>query len=85
MLAARGRAFLVLLGMGAVVVVVFLAGMVVTAVESQTDAVLPLSGWVWDAVQIGVTMTTNIVVFTLLFRLLPQAAVRGATHSTADC
>ncbi len=75
-LAGRGRAFLVLLGMGAVVVVVFLAGMVVTAVESQTDAVMPLSGWVWDAVQIGVTMTTNIVVFTLLFRLLPQAAVR---------
>jgi membrane protein len=75
-LAGRGRAFLVLLGMGAVVVLVFLAGMVLIAVKNQTDAVMPLGGWVWDAVQIGVTMTTNIVVFTLLFRLLPQAAVR---------
>jgi membrane protein len=75
-LAARGRAFLVLLGLGALVVLVFLAGMVIQAVESQTNAVMPLEGWVWDAVQIGVTMTTNIVVFMLLFRLLPQAPVR---------
>ncbi len=40
-LAARGRAFLVLLGLGALVVLVFLAGMVLTAVESQTNAVMP--------------------------------------------
>jgi membrane protein len=73
LLAQRGRALLLLLALMALVVLVFLAGMVITAIAAHTD--LPLSGWTWDAIQIGVTFATNTIVFTLLFRLLPRAPV----------
>ncbi len=76
LLAQRGRAFLALLGLGTVVVIVFLAGMVLTAVQTHTETVMPLDRWVWDTIQIGVTFVTNTVVFTLLFRLLPKVKVR---------
>ncbi|HEY2883121.1 MAG TPA: YihY/virulence factor BrkB family protein [Pirellulales bacterium] len=72
----RGRAFLLLLGLMTLVMLVFFAGMILTAVESHTANVLPAGGWQWDAVQVAVTLATNAVVFTLLFRLLPKAPVR---------
>jgi membrane protein len=68
----RGRAFLVLLGLGAVVVLVFLAGMVLAAVQTHTTAVLPMGEMFSDALQIAVTLVINAGIFTLLFRLLPK-------------
>jgi membrane protein len=64
----RGRAFLVLLGLGAV----FLAGMVLTAVETRTSTFLPLGSMFTDGLQIAVTLVINAGIFTLLFRLLPK-------------
>jgi membrane protein len=68
----RGRAFLVLLGLGAVVVIVFLAGMVLTTVETQTTTVLPMGHWISAGLQIAVTLAINAGIFALLFRLLPK-------------
>ena len=66
------RAFLVLLGLGAVVILVFLAGLVFQAVQTHTSALLPQSEMIYDALQIGLTLAINAGVFTLLFRLLPR-------------
>ncbi len=76
LLAQRGCAFLALLGLGTVVVAVFLAGMVFTAIQTHTSAVVPLDPWVWNTAQTLITFVTNASVFTLLFRLLPKAPVR---------
>jgi membrane protein len=69
----RGRAFLVLLGLGAVVILVFLAGLVLDAVKTHTSTLLPQSEIFSDALQIGLTLAINAGVFTLLFHLLPKA------------
>jgi membrane protein len=68
----RGRAFLVLLGLGAVVILVFLAGMVIAAVQTHASVVVPQAEMLSDALQIGVTLAINAGIFTLLFRLLPK-------------
>jgi membrane protein len=71
----RGRAFLLLLGVGGVVVVVFLSGMVLAGLESHTHEFVLLSGWVWSTAQIALTIGINAAVFTLINRLLPKANV----------
>lgn len=68
----RGRAFLVLLGLGAVVILIFLAGMVLDAVQARTSTILPLGDVFSDALQIAVALVINAGIFTLLFRLLPK-------------
>jgi membrane protein len=68
----RGRALLVLLGLGAVVILVFLAGMVVAAVQTHASTVVPKGEMLSDALQIAVTLAINACIFTLLFRLLPK-------------
>ncbi len=69
----RGKAFLVLLGLGAIVLVVFLAGIALNAIEAHTSNILPWGGWFTDATQIAVALTINALAFTLLFRLLPKS------------
>lgn len=71
----RGRAFLVLLGVGLFVLLIFLAGLVLTAIKSRAETIVSHDGLVWEAVQVGVALTTNTLAFTLLFRLLPKAPV----------
>jgi membrane protein len=72
----RGRALLLLLGLAGVVLVVFLAGIVQSAIEAHTALAVPLDGWLWDAVQTTITFAINTVVFTFLYRLLPKLPVR---------
>ena len=72
----RLRAFLMLFGLGLLVVVVFLAGLALTAVETYTDRILPAADWLWRLAQIGVSVTLNALVFTLIYRVLPKAPVR---------
>lgn len=76
LLIQRGRAFLLLFGLGIFVVVVFLAGMVLAAIQSRAADLLPQEEWLWNSVQIGVTLATNTLVFMLLFWLLPKSPVR---------
>lgn len=73
LLQQRGRAFLLLFALGVVVLLVFLAGMILTAVESHTERIwVPL----WDIVQFAITMTINAAVFTVLYRFLPRVGIR---------
>jgi membrane protein len=72
LVAQRGRALLVLLGLGAVVILVFFAGLVITAVKTHASAVLPSIEIFSDAMQIAVTLAINAGIFTLLFRMLPK-------------
>jgi membrane protein len=71
----RGRALLLLLGLAAFIVILFLAGLVLPAIESRTGAIFPHSGILWEATKIGVTLLTNTILFTLIFRWLPKAPV----------
>jgi len=74
LLVQRGRALVLLFGLGAFVVLIFLAGMVLDGIRAAE--ILPQVEWLRNGVQIGVTMATNTLVFMLLFRLLPKAPVR---------
>jgi membrane protein len=76
LLIQRGRAFLLLFGLGTFVILVFLAGMVLAAIQSRAADILPQTEWLWSGVQIGITLATNTLVFMLLLRLLPKAPVR---------
>jgi membrane protein len=72
LLVQRGRAFLVLLGLGAVVILVFLAGLVIEALQSHAPAIFPKGELGSFALQIAVTLAINSCIFMLLFRLLPK-------------
>jgi membrane protein len=74
LLVQRGRALVLLFGLGAFVVVIFLAGMVLDAVRAAE--ILPQVEWLRSGAQIGVTLAMNTLVFMLLLRLLPKAPVR---------
>jgi membrane protein len=76
LLIQRGRAFLLLFGLGTFVILVFLAGMVLAAIQSRAADILPQTEWLWNGVQIGITLAMNTLVFMLLLRLLPKAPVR---------
>lgn len=80
LLIERGVAFLMLLSIGLVVLVVLVAGMALSAVEAFTEDLLPAPGFVWTLVEIGTTLVLNSLVFTLLYRWLPDTEVRW-THA----
>ncbi len=85
LLVQRGRAFLVLLGLGAVVILVFLAGLFIAAVQTHASTLLPKSQIIVDTLQIAVTLAINAGVFTLLFRLLPKDPANWSDSFPADC
>lgn len=72
----RLRAFLMLLSIGLLVLIVFAAGMVLSSVKGATTGLLPYADWVWWAIEIGVSVTLNAGVFTLLYRFIPKVQVR---------
>lgn len=71
----RLRAFLMLLGVGALVIVVFIAGMSISIVSAATDEVLPLPDVVWKLVQTVVGVVLNAVLFTVVYRTLSKGKV----------
>jgi membrane protein len=75
-LVVRGVAFLMLLGIGLIVVVIFLGGLALSTVQKLTDDLLPAPNAVWTLAQIGMTLSLNALVFMLLYRWLPQRDVR---------
>jgi membrane protein len=72
----RGVALLMLLGLGAVVTVAFLANITISAIESTTETVLPASNILWQLSQPVAPFLINILVLTLLYRWLPRRTVR---------
>lgn len=75
-LITRLRAFLMLSGIGTLILGVFIAGMVLSTLRSWTADYLPYAKWVWWGLGIGASVTVNTCVFTLLYRLLPKVRVR---------
>jgi membrane protein len=84
----RGRAFLLLLALGAIVVVVFIAGLTLSTISANFRQ-LPVAEWTSRGMQSGLTILVNVVVFTLMHRFLPKArvswdeALRGGILTTA--
>ncbi len=69
---SQAEHFSCFLAYGAVVILVFLAGLVIAAVQTHASTLLPKSEIISDALQIAATLAINAGVFTLLFRLLPK-------------
>jgi membrane protein len=84
----RFRAFLMLLGLGAVVTLVFAVGLVLSAVKVFTENMLPLESWIWWASHTGSTMLLNGLIFAVVYKMLPKVpvgwpeALRGGTLAT---
>jgi membrane protein len=72
---ARLRAFLILLGLGAVIVVVFAVGLVLATVRPLAEE---LSGGpaFWMAVQTPLIVALYFAVFLLVYKVLPKVRVR---------
>lgn len=71
----RLMAFLMLLGVGALVLVIFLTNMVLTGMRPYVVQ-LPagLAAWEWG--QFAFTVVTNALLFGLIYRVLPRARIR---------
>ena len=75
-LVQRGVAFVLLLTAGAVVVLVFLSGMLLDAVQQFTRDFLPLPPIFWRLSWLVASLTLNGLVFMLVYRWLPKTSVR---------
>jgi membrane protein len=70
----RLMAFLVLLGLGALLVAIFLIDMTLSGIQKYVEY-LPAGKHAWQALQIGVSLALNTLLFGTLYRLLPRAPV----------
>lgn len=66
-------AFLMLFGLALLVAAVFVASMVLTAVEQYTTGIIPGSQFLWRPLQSVISLTTNTMLFTLIYRALPKS------------
>jgi membrane protein len=84
----RLRAFLMLLGLGLLIVVVFVAGLVTSAARPFASD-LPLGQPAWHAVQVGISLLINWLLFSVIYKVLPRvtvpwgAAARGGALAAA--
>ncbi|WP_166824285.1 YihY/virulence factor BrkB family protein [Thalassoroseus pseudoceratinae] len=72
----RARAFLMLCGLGVMVVAVFLSGMTIHAIESVASQWIPLPTIAVTTLEFTVTILLNLTIFALLYRWLPKSDVR---------
>lgn len=72
----RLRAFFMLLGVGLLMIAVFVAGMGVTGFLSLGEEVVPTPLRLWSSLQVLVTVVFNWAMFMLIYRLLPKVPVR---------
>lgn len=76
----RLRAFLMLLGVGFLVVAGFIAGMVASAIgQFATD--LPGGGLAWNLIHTLGGLVLNWLLFTLIYKILPKVRVRWSEAS----
>ena len=71
----RLKAFLMLLGLGALVIVIFLSGMILAGVKTYVQNIVPLGDWAWWVVQISVSVGLNSAVIASIYKILPPARV----------
>ena len=72
----RFRAFLMLCGLGILVLAIFIAGVTISAIEEFASHWLPIPTVLRTLTEWGVSLVLNTLVFTLLYRLLPKVDVR---------
>jgi membrane protein len=71
----RLKAFLMLAALGAIVVAVFLSGMILSAISEVAGNAGPLGEWGSWAAHLAVSFTLNFVVFTCIYKLVPRVTV----------
>jgi len=71
----RARAFLMLVGLGFLILAAFVAGMAVSALQPLAAAV-PGGGFAWNAVQILASVTLNWLLFAAVYKVVPKPRVR---------
>ncbi|NQU22359.1 MAG: YihY/virulence factor BrkB family protein [Candidatus Nealsonbacteria bacterium] len=71
----RLRGFLMMLGVGLLIVVAFTAGAVASVVRSLAIG-LPHGTMIWSLVEILLSVAVNCLLFTLIYKILPKARVR---------
>ena len=72
----RLRAFLMLLGLGGLIIAIFIAGILLSTLQAYTEAMLPAAEWIWWFVQTAVSVGLNTIVFTMIYTILPKVPVR---------
>ncbi len=72
----RLRAFVMLVGVGVAIIVVFFAGMAVKAFHAYAHARITDVAWFWWSIETFLILALNATVFALLYKFLPKASVR---------
>ena len=72
----RLRAFFMLLALGAVLLAIFVAGLVLSTLQRYSAGVMPAADPVWRIAGLGLNVLLNAAVFCLLYRTLSKAQVR---------
>jgi membrane protein len=72
----RLTAFVLLIGVGALVVLTLIASSILEGVKRFADHYLPLPPNWWDAVQAATAIVINTAAFGMLYHTLPRARVR---------
>jgi membrane protein len=70
----RLRAFLMLIGVGLIVLLAFTANMVLAGISRYTDQI-PMGSVVFHILQLGVSAFLNGFMFTLIYRVIPKRHV----------
>lgn len=72
----RAVAFVLLLAFAIILVGVFLAGLILSALHQYTQEYLQTPESLWNFAQSGITILMNLLMFTLLYRWLSKVKVR---------
>ena len=72
----RGLAFLMLCGLGVLLIVILILGIALSAATEYSSTVLPGSDRWWAVVRLCVPMALDAAVFALTYRWLPKVHVR---------
>lgn len=76
LLVNRLRAFLMLLGIGLFVVLVFFTGMALSSLQAHAGHLLPGDDQVWWWVELGASLVLNAAAFTIVYKILPKVPIR---------
>ncbi|MEX0724733.1 MAG: YihY/virulence factor BrkB family protein [Planctomycetaceae bacterium] len=76
LLLQRFRAFIMLCSLGLLIMLIFLAGMAMTAAKNFASNWLPIPEAVGQLLDWSVSVVLNTMAFTLLYRLLPKVKIR---------
>ncbi len=72
----RGLAFLMLCGLGVLLLVILILGIALSAATAYSTTILPMTDRLWAVVRLCLPMVLDAGVFTLTYRWLPKVHVR---------